>query len=112
MLCVQIGYLDEYGNGTQQYGNDYERAWNAFVTEIYRPYEENRTASEKSFQEAEKFSKKGLDYLLVTVILALTTMLWTIGLSVENKMFRLSFLIIVTLLMCSTGIFLGVMTIT
>lgn len=107
IMTAYPDYIDAEGNGSAEYGDDIDVAWNAFTEMMYAPYDALYNESMRAFEEAEKASKKGLNLLLATVMLAVSSMLGTVGMSIGARTLRLVFIVMVAITIAASGSFIG-----
>jgi hypothetical protein len=104
MVAMQLGYLDVEGNGAAAYDGDTDKAWQAFIDEMYQPYLERKDASDRAFAQSETASRKALDYLFSTVLLAVAVMLGSVGMAARARGIRLGLLIMGALFLIGSSV--------
>lgn len=114
MRAVQWGFFDEDGNPAAVYNGNYTAAWDDFYKAEYDYYQygESKLAADAALAEARAAGQKSLSYLLYTVLLAIATMIGTVGMSAKARQIRLVFLILGILFLASSSILIAYVSIT
>lgn len=84
-----------------------DAALDAYEHDMYLPSRQARAEADAAFVKAEAASKKGLDYLFATVLLAIGAMLGTVGMSASGRGPRLALSALVLVFIGIAGGFIG-----
>lgn len=105
MLAVQLGYFDQDGNPATVFNGNNTAAWESYYQYMYASYWGSKGDSDNALAGAQRAGEKSLDYLFSTVLLAIATMLGTVGMAAKTGKIRITFLTLgVIFLATSSGL--------